>query len=196
MRNPAETKQRILEHSGILFNTQGYKATSISQITDATGLTKGAIYRHFESKEQLENETLKHLATKMFVKLKSDIKQQKDAPAKLRAILLFFKSYAYKTPLEGGCPLLNAAVEADDNHPSLKVGALDMLRLLESSIITILENGIKYNQLKAEINTKEFAILIIAGLEGAIMISQLRKDGEAIHVILNHLKKEIEKIEK
>ena len=54
MRDADLTIEKILEKSGILFNTQGYKATSISDITDLTGLTKGAIYRHFENKQDLE----------------------------------------------------------------------------------------------------------------------------------------------
>ena len=56
MRNPELTKEEILKKSGLLFNTQGYKATSISHITTATGFTKGAIYKHFKNKEELEKE--------------------------------------------------------------------------------------------------------------------------------------------
>ena len=42
MRDPQGTRETILKKSGVLFNTQGYKATSISDITEATGFTKGA----------------------------------------------------------------------------------------------------------------------------------------------------------
>ena len=74
IRNPDETKQKILKKSGVLFNTQGYKATSISDITSATGFTKGAIYRHFENKAVLEKETLFHLSTVMFEILRERIR--------------------------------------------------------------------------------------------------------------------------
>src|ERR1044071_9889970 len=107
VRNPDETRERILKKSGILFNTQGYKATSISDITDATGYTKGAIYRHFKSKEELEKETLFHLSSIMFLKLRERIKMETTAGGKLRAIFKFFDSYVTKPELKGGCPLLN-----------------------------------------------------------------------------------------
>ena len=55
MRNPEATKELIISKSADLFNTQGYKATSLSDITKATGYTKGAIYRHFENKEDFNN---------------------------------------------------------------------------------------------------------------------------------------------
>ncbi len=79
MRNSDLTKEKILNQSGILFNVQGYKATSLSDITDATGLTKGAIYRHFSSKEELENKALLHLSSVMFEKMRGYIREQATA---------------------------------------------------------------------------------------------------------------------
>ena len=43
----------ILETVAPIFNKHGYAATSMSDLTSATGLTKGAIYGNFENKEQL-----------------------------------------------------------------------------------------------------------------------------------------------
>ena len=77
MRNATATKQKILIESANLFNTQGYKATSISDITKATGLTKGAIYRHFESKQDLEQQALRNLSRLLFSNLGSSIKEAK-----------------------------------------------------------------------------------------------------------------------
>ncbi|WP_257670646.1 TetR/AcrR family transcriptional regulator [Parapedobacter tibetensis] len=195
MRNPSQTKLNILVRSGDLFNTQGYRATSIANITKSTGFTKGAIYRHFENKEELENQALMHLSTVMFQKLRERIKKQATAPDKLRSILRFFESYISNPPLEGGCPLMNAAIEADDAHPSLKKGANKVLNLLEESIITILDNGIRFKQLKPEIDKKSLATLLIASLEGAIMMSKLRDDNDAIINVVKHLEIEIKKTE-
>ena len=58
MRNPELTRLTILEQSSILFNTQGYKATSLSEICAASKLTKGAIYKHFKDKAELEKEEI------------------------------------------------------------------------------------------------------------------------------------------
>ncbi len=115
MRNREETMGIILHQAGGLFNSHGYKATSIGHITDASGFTKGAIYRHFKSKEKLEEEALGYLTGIMFENLTKRIKAQNNAGDKLRAIVNFFESYISKPPIKGGCPLLNAAVEADDS---------------------------------------------------------------------------------
>jgi len=195
MRNPEVTKETILNKSGILFNTQGYKATSISNITDATGLTKGAIYRHFTSKDELEIETLAHLSGVMDEKMRWRIKGQATAGNKLRAVVQFFESYISDPPIEGGCPLLNAAVEADDAHPALRKSALKILNGLRSGLISILEKGIYYKQVKRGIDKELYATLIIASLEGAIMMSKLSGNDDDIKRIIKHLEKQITEIE-
>ena len=91
MRNATATKQKILIESANLFNTQGYKATSISDITKATGLTKGAIYRHFESKQDLEQQALRELSKLMFQEIRMAIRKAPTFEQKFEAIFSFFE---------------------------------------------------------------------------------------------------------
>ena len=194
-RNPDETKSRILTKSGVLFNTQGYQATSISDITSATGYTKGAIYRHFKSKASLEKETLFHLSQRMFEELGGRIRCASTAGDKLRAVVRYFESYVTKPVLKGGCPLMNAAIEADDTNPPLRKEALKILDILHDSLIKVLRNGIRYKQIKADTDVEYYATLIIASLEGAIMMSKLRGDNRDIKRVIRHLESEVKKIE-
>ena len=195
MRNPEVTRETILKESAILFNTQGYKATSISNITDATGLTKGAIYRHFASKDALEIQTLEHLSMLMNEHLRDRIKKQPTAGKKLRTVFHFFKSYISDPPFEGGCPLLNAAVEADDAHPDLRMAALKILNGLRASVISIIEKGIYYKQIKKGIDKEMYTTLIIASLEGGIMMSKLQGNDDDLKRVVKYLEKQIEEIE-
>lgn len=195
MRNPDQTKERILLKSGVLFNTQGYKATSISDITTATGFTKGAIYRHFKNKENLEREALYHLSSIMFLKLRDKIKDAKTAGEKLRSIFRFFDSYVTKPEVKGGCPLLNAAIEADDAHPVLRKEALKVLEILRESVTTILRNGMRFNQLKKTTDVDGFAAVVIAALEGAIMMSKLKGNNDDIRRITIFLDRQLKEIE-
>lgn len=195
MRNPEVTKATILRKSGILFNTQGYKATSISDITEATGFTKGAIYRHFTSKDDLEMETLIHLSSLMFEKLRERIKEQATTGDKLRAVFNYFESYVTNPPLKGGCPLMNAAIEADDSNPALRKAALKILNGLRESIVTMLNNGIKHKQIKPGIDKEFYATLIIASLEGSIMMSKLCGNNDDIKRMIKQLDKQLQEIE-
>lgn len=195
MRDPEYTRNKILQRSGVLFNTHGYKSTSISDITGATGLTKGAIYTHFRNKEELERTSLAMLAESMYEKMRNAIKVEPTAGLKLRAIFRFFESYITDPPFKGGCPLMNAAIESDDASPILKKEALKILSTLRRSIVVVLENGIKHGQIKPGINAEFFATLIIASLEGAIMMGKLQDNNEDIRRILKHLESQLREIE-
>lgn len=195
IRNPDETRLKILRKSGVLFNTQGYKATSISDITSATGFTKGAIYRHFGNKAVLEKETLFHLSTVMFEILRERVRCEKTAGDKLRAIFRYFESYISNPEVKGGCPLLNAAIEADDTNPVLRKEALKILDILRESVISILKNGIRYQQIKKDTDTEYHATIIIASLEGAIMMSKLRGNNHDIKRVIKHLESLVGNIE-
>lgn len=195
MRNAEVTRETILKKSAVLFNTNGYKATSLSEIVDATGFTKGAIYRHFENKDALERETLAFLSGVLFQKLRPMVKAEKNAGAKMRTIFRFFESYITNPPLKGGCPLLNAAVESDDAHPGLRKEALKILTVLRQSVVTILKNGIERQQIRPGIDPDFYATVIIASLEGGIMMSKLHANNEDIRRIIQHLSAVVGEIE-
>ena len=195
MRDPEYTRGRILQKSGILFNTHGYKATSISDITGSTGFTKGAIYKHFRNKEDLERRALSEMAEVLYGKMRAVIKPETTAGTKLRAMFRFFESYITDPPLKGGCPLMNAAIESDDASPVLKKEALKILVVLRKSIVTVLENGVRHKQIRPGINMNLYATLIIASLEGAIMMGKLQDNNEDIRRIIKHLETQLREIE-
>jgi TetR/AcrR family transcriptional repressor of nem operon len=195
MRNSEDTIGIILDRASGLFNSHGYKATSIGHITATSGFTKGAIYRHFKNKGKLEEEALGYLTGILFENLTRRIKAQNNASDKLRSILSFFESYISNPPIKGGCPLLNAAVEADDSSPQLRKKAHSILEVLKNSISHILTKGIEYGQIKKTVDKNYFATVMIASLEGAIMMSKLSRTDKDIRIVIKHLERMIGEIE-
>jgi AcrR family transcriptional regulator len=188
MRNPENTKRTIIKESANLFNTQGYKATSISDITKATGFTKGAIYRHFDSKQDLEQQALQSLSKLMFDEIGDLVRRASTFQAKFEAIFSFFENYMNAPLYHGGCPLLNAAVEVDDTNLVLREQAFEMLAQLRASVIKLLENGIKNEQVKGDIDVSFYGTIFIATLEGGIMMSKLERSTDAIRHTVEHLR--------
>lgn len=194
MRNAVNTKELILKESANLFNTQGYKATSISDITKATGLTKGAIYRHFESKSDLEQQALRSLGKLMFTELGQTIQEAATFQLKMDATFNFFEKYMHTPLYEGGCPLMNAAIEADDTNNALRQQTFNMLAQLKASLGKIVDNGIKNGQVRATVDSAFCATIFIATLEGGIMMSKLERNTDAISKTIIHLKKLVQEI--
>ena len=56
MRKGEQTRHKIIRKAAPIFNQRGYEGAALSDLMQATGLEKGGIYRHFESKQQLAGE--------------------------------------------------------------------------------------------------------------------------------------------
>lgn len=194
MRDSETTKKTIIKESANLFNTKGYKATSISDITKATGLTKGAIYRHFENKSDLEEQALRSLSGIMFTQLGTAIRAAKDFRSKMESIFTFFETYMDSPLYDGGCPLMNAAVEADDTNPLLRGQAILMLAKFKDAINTLVLNGIRHKQVNTNVDVRSFSCVVVANLEGGIMMSKLEGNKEAIMISIDHLRNMVDAI--
>lgn len=194
MRNPELTRLTILEKSSILFNTQGYKATSLSDICKASELTKGAIYKNFKDKAELEKESLLFMCKKLLSDVSKGISKADGAEKKLLAILKYFESYHAKPPFQGGCPLMNAAIEVDDSNPDLKLVVKNVMELMHENLCSVMKKGIKHGQIRKDADIKGLASVIFSSLEGALMMIKILDTNKHMLATSKHLKKEIKKI--
>ena len=192
MRDPENTRKRILESASILFNTKGYKATSISDITSRAGITKGAIYKHFKDKSELEKECLIQMTSKVFNTITISIKEAKDAQAKLDSILDYFAEYSKNPPVVGGCPIMNAAIEADDSDPELKQVVSKIIVGLQKGIAKVIQNGIDRNQIHKDVDVEEYSTMMYSALEGGIMMMKVTDNDNNLMSVIKFLKKDIE----
>jgi AcrR family transcriptional regulator len=162
----------------------------MQDLMDATGLEKGGIYRHFANKEELATEAFR-LAVAQSVKLRTDhLDEIPNALDKLRrAIALFVET---PSPMPGGCPLMNTAIDADDGNPALRELVLEAIQGWRSRIEAIVEAGIRAGEIRKGTRAERIANTMIATLEGALMISRLEGSKNALldaqvalHVVLD-----------
>lgn len=186
-----KTKQFIIEKSAPIFNRKGYAATSMADILEATGLAKGGIYGNFSSKDEIAVEAFEYSYNKLKEELRFKIRQQSTARAKLTAILDFYRNYSVKPHIEGGCPLLNTAVDADDNIPFLKEKAKAALEEMLDSLRYLIQRGIDNKEFRKDMDAAREADLFFAKIEGAIMISKLRDHPRTLNRILDDMKTEL-----
>lgn len=196
MRNPDLTRLTILEQSSILFNTQGYKATSLSEICMASQLTKGAIYKHFKDKAELEKEALLFMCNKLLADVAGAISKAKGTAQKLYAIIKYFESYRphREPPFKGGCPMMNAAIEVDDSNPELKLIVKKVMNLMYDNLCVVIRNGIKHGQVKKDTDVSGFASVLISSLEGSVMMIKMMDTNKHMNATIKFLKSEIKRI--
>ena len=193
-RNPEQTKQLIIEKALPIFNTKGYNAASISDITTATGIAKGAIYGNFKNKDEVATAAFERGVEIVAGEIAKRVKKETTAPAKIETIVDFYEDYLKNPPIPGGCPVLNSSIEADDSLPFLRSRVIRSIALLKDSLMKIVNRGIIEGQIKKHVDAEEFAHVLFSIVEGAISVSRIEGDGRSFGFVKRFIKKQIQEI--
>jgi TetR/AcrR family transcriptional repressor of nem operon len=158
----------------------------MSALMDATGLEKGGLYRHFESKQDLAAAAFEYAWDTVS---EPRWRGLENCATSLDKLLLLVQNFVEQPPrtLPGGCPLLNTAIDSDDGNPVLRGKARVALEQWRTGIADIVRQGQKSQELRGEIDPAAVATVVIAGLEGAVMMSRLDKTREPLRAIGEHL---------
>ena len=192
MSKGQQTRERILARSAQLFNRQGYFGASLADIMRETGLEKGGIYNHFTSKEQLALESFDYAYGLVQQRVAHALTGKFNAIERLLAIVSVFQSIIEDPPVAGGCPILNTAIEADDANETLRDRARSAMDNWRTTIHRIVNKGIERQEIRPGVDADEVASILIATLEGAIMLSNLYKDPTYMQRAANHMERYIE----
>ena len=84
----ATARERILAAAVDLFATQGYDATSVTQVIDRAGLTKGGFYHHFASKDTLLYEVYGDLITRQLERMDAIVARRLPPAETLRTLIV------------------------------------------------------------------------------------------------------------
>ncbi|MEJ5993369.1 TetR/AcrR family transcriptional regulator [Pedobacter sp. Du54] len=191
-----QTKKFIIEKAAPIFNKKGFAATSMNDILDATGLAKGGLYGNFESKEEIALMAFEYANERLIAALSEKIRNEVSAKDKLVAIFNFYHNYSIYPTIEGGCPVLNTAVDADFNFPALKEKAALALNKMLGSLEYIINKGIATKEFRKKVDAKAEANLIFSVIEGGMMMSRLNNEPKYLNDLLSYLKKHIKNYKK
>jgi len=174
-----KTIENILDTSIELFFQKGIEATSISDITAKTGISKGSLYFHFPDKQTLVSEALSRYENSFFEFI--NVSLQGNSPGE--KMENFFESVKkmHKTKnYSGGCIFGNTALEMADKNDSLSQMVKHVFDRWASILSNIIRDAQKTGEIRRDIDSLVLANLIVSSLEGGIMLSRLEKKGEPL----------------
>jgi AcrR family transcriptional regulator len=192
MRKGERTRLTAIERAAEVFSLRGYGGTSLGDLSRVTGLEKGGIYNHFSSKEELALAAFDHALEGYRQRFRDALADLREAPARLRAVIDVFRSLVADPLLPGGCIVLNTAIEADDTHPVLRERAQQAMTEWHELIGRIVAAGIRHDELRSDTDAQALATVMIATLEGAVMLSKLYGDASHMHRATDHLTRYVE----
>jgi TetR/AcrR family transcriptional repressor of nem operon len=191
MTKGEQTRKKIVEAAAPIFNKRGYKGSSLNDLMKATGLKKGGIYRHFASKEELAAEAFDYTWEASWKARLLHVDETANGIDKLKQLIANF--IERRSPVPGGCPVLNTAVDADDGNSILRSRVGKALRSWTGSLEAYVEEAQQQREAKPDVNSKDVATLIVASLEGALMMSRIQRNDEALRSVQTHLNEYLDK---
>ncbi|MFA6312602.1 MAG: TetR/AcrR family transcriptional regulator [Sterolibacterium sp.] len=109
-----QTRQAILGQALALASESGLSGLSIGLLAERSGLSKSGLFAHFGSKEELQLAVIREAQERFAEVVVRPALKERRGLARLRAMLRNGIGWTQKAGLPGGCPLMSAALEFDD----------------------------------------------------------------------------------
>lgn len=192
MSKGQDTRNAVITKAASLFNKRGFAGVSMSELMAATGLKKGGLYNHFSSKEEIMAEAFGYAFGRVMERITQVIKDEFTAHDKLKAVIEFYRDYPLNPIIEGGCPIVNCAVESDDANPQLREKVKEAMEYVQSGLVSVVKRGQKRGEFRAQVDPQRAAVSIIAQIDGGIVISRAFGEGHYMDIVCDQLHRFVE----
>lgn len=186
------TKANIIRKTADLFNKQGFLNAPLSSVIETTGIQKGGLYRHFESREVLAHAAFDHAVGAIAARFHAALLSRANACDRLLALLDSYDGNEIDAPLPGGCPIMNTAIESDHADEALRRRAQDAMNRWRDLLAGVVAEGQKAGEIRAEIDANDVAVILIAAIEGGVMMTQLSRNPQPLQAVRRHLRAYVE----
>ncbi|WP_417352511.1 TetR/AcrR family transcriptional regulator [Flavobacterium alkalisoli] len=194
MTKAEKTRQFIIEKTAPIFNRKGYAGTSLSDITEATGLTKGSIYGNFKNKDEVAIAAFNYNFGLLSEWIKKKRDNEPDPIKKLKIYISVFSDFTENPVLRWGCPVLNSATEVDDTHVDLRDNVVTAIRKWHDSIVKVINDGKKSGIIKPDVDATAFGWVLVALIEGGVMLVKVTGKTNTLNAAMDHAKKIIDEL--
>ena len=181
------TRDFIIEKAAPIFNKNGFAGSSMSDLMRETGLQKGGIYNHFKNKEEIVLEAFDYSIKKHNYAVYAAYKEKKSALDKIHAIIKFYETYPFDPIIEGGCPIVNTAVDSDNTNPELKMRVKNVLTGWINNLTFLIKEGQKNGEFQSGIDVEGIASYVVTALQGAVVVARSFEDQSYMEKIINQL---------
>ena len=188
----SETKDHIIEVASGLINLRGFNNTSVDAVLQASGVKKGSFYYYFKSKEDLGYAIIEsHLRRFSDHVLGKAFSGKKDALMELEDFLDIILELHRQRNCSGGCLMGNMAMEMSDIHEGFRSKFQEVFEDWRMRVAGVLQKAKISGQFNDHMDPTRLAQFVVAGVEGGILLSKVKKDIKVLENCFNELKTHI-----
>ena len=181
-RAPEQTRRELLLAAEREIHLHGYQAASLARIIATTGVTKGALYHHFPSKQALGYAVLDEIwAPQLRALWVEPMIQSRECPVDLliRLIVEAGQQMA-QDDVRLGCPINNIAQEMSPIDEGFRDRVNALLAEWRGAIAEALARGQQQGTVLARIQPEATATLLVASLEGCVGMAKNAQSKELL----------------
>jgi TetR/AcrR family transcriptional repressor of nem operon len=189
----AATRDQILNAAARLMHVQGYQSTSLDDVLRESGVGKGNFYYYFKSKEDLGYAIIDR-TTRAFVERSlgpafADV--EADPIAQIDGFLDRVLDAQRQRNCVGGCVMGNLACELSDVHEGFRQRLAELFDVWRTHLANALLRGRRRGYLRGDADPARLAQFLVAGLEGAILLSKVTRDIAVMEKCVEELKQHL-----
>lgn len=167
------TRERILEVAAAAFANDGYEGTSLNDLVRRSGLTKGAFYFHFASKEELALATFRYKQEQFVARVMAEAEHEADAVAELEA-LIRIRARLYAEDPSARC-ILRLGAELAKAGPDSEFARYQELTI--ETFAGIVRRGQAEGSMRLDVDPRRAGEAIFAAMIGADRVSRMLAGG-------------------
>jgi len=186
-RDPELTRQHIIDVTAEEMRLNGYKAASLADILNKAGVSKGALYHHFASKQDLGYAVFDEVFIRDFLQ---DWEMPLSSDNPIDAICQRFAGFSDQVSAEQlqlGCPVSNIAIEMSGLDEGFRVRTVAMFELLQSRMAETLRTAQGNGQVKMDVDAESVSAFVMAAIQGSMMHGKYVRKVETFKSIIKCL---------
>jgi TetR/AcrR family transcriptional regulator, transcriptional repressor for nem operon len=177
-RDPDRTRERLLEAGFREIHRQGFQPASLEAIVEGAGVTKGALYHHFATKQALGYAVVDEIISSVLDE--RWITPLADAPDPVDVLVALVRKAARAASVELGCPLNNLAQEMSGVDAGFQRRIERLYRRWEAGVARALERGQRQRRVRSDVDVGAAATFVVASIEGALGLAKTRGDHQPL----------------
>jgi AcrR family transcriptional regulator len=186
LRDPERTRELLLQAAFREVHISGFQSTSLDTILAATGVTKGALYYHFESKEALGYAIVEEIIANLTRdKWLRPLQEGKDPIGTLIGIVQ--ATSVRPKDVERGCPLVNLAQEMSPLDEQFRKSLERIFNAWQEGIAIALRRGQSHGIVRRDLVPEETAGFLIATYEGYCLLAKNAQDAKVWNVGIKNI---------
>jgi TetR/AcrR family transcriptional regulator, transcriptional repressor for nem operon len=178
-RDAERTRRNLLEAAFGEIYKSGFRGTHLETILDRAGVTKGALYHYFDSKEALGyavvDEVIMEIGREKWYEPLKNSENPIDALAEI-----FLGTSTKPEHVCGGCPVNNLAQEMSPLDEGFRNRLAEHFKMWHAAIAEALRRGQQHGQVRKDVDVDETATFLMATYEGYISLAKNAQDARVL----------------